>query len=162
MGAKEKDESERPLLLFAVWTLRHSVGALLEQAFRNGPLNPDEFGFYSAVHDYQPATPAILAAIAGMPTTTVSSYLSRLIERGHISKTRNPSDGRSFLVELTPAGMKALEETSLRFVPAEDAVFEALSLPVERVMGTLETLTDAVKAATASTAEPTSSPVNRG
>jgi DNA-binding MarR family transcriptional regulator len=161
MGDKEKDESERPLLLFAVWTLSHSVGGLLDQAFRDAPLNPDEYGFYSAVHENQPATPATLAAVAGMPTTTVSSYLSRLIDRGHISKTRNPSDGRSFLVELTPSGMKALEENSLRFVPAQDAVIETLSLPVERVMGTLEKLTEAVKTATAAAAKLASSPVNR-
>jgi DNA-binding MarR family transcriptional regulator len=154
MGDKEeKNEAERPLLLFAVWTLSHNVGGLMDLALEDAPLNPDEFGFYSAVFVNQPVTPATLAELAGMPATTVSSYLNRLTERGHVSKRRNPSDGRSFLVELTADGAKALNETWLRFVPAEDAVFEALELPVEQAVDALAKMTDAVQAAAVSVAQ---------
>jgi DNA-binding MarR family transcriptional regulator len=150
MGDKEKTEKaeeERPLLLFSVWTLSHNVGGLMEQALAEAPLTPEEFGFYSAVFVNKPVTPAALAELAGMPATTVSSYLNRLIERGHITKRRNPKDGRSFLVELTKEGEKAVKETWLRFVPAEDAVFEALALPPAEAVEALSTITEAVQAA---------------
>jgi DNA-binding MarR family transcriptional regulator len=152
MGDKEEKEAERPALLFSVWTLSHNVGGLVGTALECAPLNSEEFGFYSAVFLNQPVTPATLAELAGMPATTVSSWLNRLSDRKHITKKRNPSDGRSFLVELTAKGRKVVEETWLRFVPAEDAVFEALSIPLEQVMETLGKLTEAVQTATASTA----------
>ncbi len=150
MGAKEKAEDRSTSVLFETWTLMHSVGELLDKALADASLNADEFGFYSAVFDHQPVTPNAIAELAGMPATTVSSYLNRLIARGDISKTRNPSDGRSFLIELTPKGRSALHETWLRFEPAQNDVIEKLALPVEQVIDVLKRLTEAVQAATPS------------
>ena len=150
MGDKEKADDRSTSVLFETWTLMHSVGELLDTALAGASLNSDEFGFYSAVFDHQPVTPNTIAELAGMPATTVSSYLSRLVARGDISKTRNPSDGRSFLIELTPKGIKALHETWLRFEPAQDDVIRNLALPVEQVIETMKRLTEAVQAATRS------------
>jgi DNA-binding MarR family transcriptional regulator len=104
------------------------------------------------VFDHQPVTPNTIAELAGMPATTVSSYLNRLVARGDISKTRNPADGRSFLIELTPKGTSALHETWLRFEPAQDDVIANLALPPEQVIETMKRLTEAVQAATGSLA----------
>ena len=152
MGDKEKADDRSTSVLFETWTLMHSVGELLDEALEGGLLNADEFGFYSAVYDHQPVTPNTIAELAGMPATTVSSYLNRLAARGDISKTRNPSDGRSFLIELTPKGMAALHETWLRFEPAQNAVIRNLTQPLEQVIDTLERLTEAVRVATRSSA----------
>jgi DNA-binding MarR family transcriptional regulator len=147
MGAKEKADDSSTSVLFETWTLMHSVGELLERALAGASLNPDEFGFYSAVYDHQPVTPNTIAELAGMPATTVSSYLNRLLARGDISKVRNPADGRSFLVELTPQGNRALHETWLRFEPAQDAVVASLTLPVDQVIETMRRLTEAAQTA---------------
>jgi len=150
MGDKEKADDRSTSVLFETWTLMHSVGELLDRALTGASLNSDEFGFYSAVFDHQPVTPNTLAELAGMPATTVSSYLNRLVARGDISKSRNPADGRSFLIELTLKGTNALHETWLRFEPAQDAVITNLALPVEQVIETMKRLTEAVQAATGS------------
>ena len=128
--------------------LMHSVGGLLDKALAGSGMSPDEFGFYSAVVDNQPITPKRISELVGMPPTTVSSFLNRLIAHGHISKKRNPADGRSFLIELTAEGLKALHEASKRFAPAQNAVIDQLELPVEQVTDTLKRLTEAVQAAT--------------
>ena len=148
MGDNEKPPAESPELLFEVWSLMHSVGGLLDGALAGSGMSPDEFGFYSAVIVNQPLTPKKISQLVGMPPTTVSSFLNRLVSRGHISKLRNPADGRSFLVELTPEGRKHQHEAWTRFEPAQDAVIEQLDLPAEHVIDTLKRLAAAVRAAT--------------
>ena len=148
MGEKGKTQAEQSYLLFEVWALMHSVAGLLGEALAGTGVSPDEFGFYSVVADNQPITPKRISELVGMPPTTVSSFLNRLIAHGHVSKKRNPADGRSFLVELTAEGLIALREASKRFAPAQDAVIDRLELPVAQVTDTLKRLTEAVQAAT--------------
>lgn len=128
----------------------HSLGTLLDKALAGSGLNADEFGFYNVIIDNQPLTPTRISELAGMPPTTVSSYLSRLVARGHVAKTRNPADGRSFLIELTRAGFEVQYEAWKRFTPAQDAVIAHLRPSEARVTSTLKQLTEAVRAATPS------------
>jgi DNA-binding MarR family transcriptional regulator len=148
MGDREKSEDTTVYLLFEVWSLMHGVGALLDKALAGSGLNADEFGFFSVLVDNQPITPKRISELVGMPATTVSSYLNRLIASGHISKTRNPADGRSFLVELTPKGFAVQYEAWKRFVPAQDAVIDNLQPPTQEILDALKQLIEAVRAAT--------------
>ena len=148
MADKENTTAESSSVLFGVWSVAHSVSELLDKALNGSGLNGDEFGFYSALYDGQPITPNEISEHLGMPATTVSSYLSRLSTRGHISRSKNPSDGRSALIELTPEGLGVLHEALTRFLPAQAAVESALALPVEQVIGTLKQLAEAVQTAT--------------
>ncbi|MGD0273247.1 MAG: MarR family winged helix-turn-helix transcriptional regulator [Gaiellaceae bacterium] len=149
MAAKKDTSAESSSVLFGVWSVAHSVTELLDKALNGSGLNADEFGFYSALYDGQPITPNEISEHLGMPATTVSSYLSRLSARGHISRSKNPSDGRSALIELTPEGLEVLHEAWKCFAPAQAAVESALALPVEQVIGTLKQLTEAVQTAAA-------------
>src|SRR5579885_2190711 len=45
-----------------------------------------------------------LADELGMPLTTASDVVRRLESRGHVRRSPNPDDGRSFLFELTARG----------------------------------------------------------
>ena len=45
-----------------------------------------------------------IAAELGMPLTTASDVMRRLEARGHVRRSANPEDGRSFLFELTAKG----------------------------------------------------------
>jgi DNA-binding MarR family transcriptional regulator len=149
MGDKNDTTAESSSVLFGVWTAFNGVAELIGKALADAPLNGDDFGFYSAVYDGQPITPNEIAEALGMPATTVSSYLNRLSDRGHISRRKNPADGRSTLIELTAPGTDALEETWKRFEPAQKAVEAALALPVAEVIGVLRELNVAVRTAVA-------------
>ena len=45
-----------------------------------------------------------VAAELGMPLTTASDIVRRLEARGHVRRSANPEDGRSFLFELSAKG----------------------------------------------------------
>ena len=149
MEDKKDTSAESTSVLFGVWSVAHSVGELLNQALAGSGLNADEFGFYSALYDGQPITPNEISEHLGMPATTVSSFLSRLTARGHISRSKNPADGRSALIELTPEGLKVQSEAWERFAPAQAAVESALELPVAEAIGTLKQISEAVQTAIA-------------
>lgn len=150
MGHKEEDPVQNSYVLYETWTLMHSVGTLLDKVLEGSGMKAGEFGFYSVVIDNQPVTPTRISELVGMPPTTVSSFLSRMIERGHASKRKNPDDGRSFLIELTPLGYETQYGAWRRFLPAQDAVIDNLEVPVDDVSQALQLLTEAVRAATPS------------
>ena len=154
MGDKNNTTAEESSVLFGVWTAFNGMADLVGKALLEAPLNGDEFGFYSALYDGQPITPNEIAEYLAMPATTVSSYLNRLLARGHISRSKNPADGRSALIELTIEGREALYETWKRWAPAQAAVESALELPVEQVIDTLRQLTKAIQTAVAQREKP--------
>ena len=71
-------------------------------------LSPNDFAVQSAIRAFQPITPTRLAALLGMPPTTLSSYLRRLEARRQIRRRPNPDDGRSALLEVTKSGDRAV------------------------------------------------------
>ena len=112
-------EQRGPFLL--VFAIGQQLGALLGQTMRAAPLRPGEFAVYSALRLEQPVTPTRLAAVLGMPPTTLSSALRKMSEAGHLSRVPNPEDGRSQLVELTEAGV----EVTVACFPAFGATINA-------------------------------------
>ena len=51
-----------------------------------------------------PRTPSELAAMLGMPLSTLSTYLGAMLGRGDAKRIPNPTDGRSVRVVLTDRG----------------------------------------------------------
>jgi DNA-binding MarR family transcriptional regulator len=96
-------EQRGPFLL--VFALDQQLAGLLGQTMRDAPLKPGEFAVYSALRLEQPVTPTRLAAVLGMPATTLSSALRKMTEAGHLTRVPNPADGRSALVELNAEGV---------------------------------------------------------
>src|SRR3954466_10509616 len=97
-------EQRGPFLV--MFALDQQLAGLLGQTMRDAPLKPAEFAVYSALRLEQPMTPTRLAAVLGMPATTLSSALRKMTEAGHLTRVPNPADGRSALVELNPAGVE--------------------------------------------------------
>lgn len=54
--------------------------------------------------------------------------LNELDERGYVERRRDPADRRRHIVEITPAGLEALEEAERKLETLEDEVLGALSL----------------------------------
>jgi DNA-binding MarR family transcriptional regulator len=111
-------------LLFDVFALNQAVGRLLAAAMRDGPLSPAEYAVYSAVFELEAATPTRLAARLGMRLTTFLDQLRVLESRGHAVRVEHPTDGRSYRVVLTAAGLQAHRGANRLFEAAHRA-FEA-------------------------------------
>ena len=153
------DESERPdgvaemarleirgpfLLLFA---LAQQQSSLLHHAMADRPLQPAEFAVYSALRLSQPTTPTLLAATLGMKATTLSSMLVRMAKNGHLKRRRNPADGRSVVLSLSPAGVRATEESFTSFSVAIESFRRHLEIEEPALLHSLEAMSRALSRA---------------
>ncbi|MDQ2838968.1 MAG: MarR family winged helix-turn-helix transcriptional regulator [Actinomycetota bacterium] len=133
------------LLLFA---LAQQQSNLLQQAMAGAPLPPTEFAVYSALRLMQPTTPTQLAGTLGMKASTLSSMLVRMARNGHLKRRRNPADGRSVVLSLSPAGIRATEACFETFSVAIEAFRRNLDLDEADLLRHLEAMSSALGAAT--------------
>ncbi len=103
------DRIERPNLLLQTYIVGQLVGGLLAEDMTAGELLPSEYAVQSVIGAFGPIMPSELAQMIGMPATTLSAHLRRFSERGHLDRTPNPRDGRSYLVTLSAKGRAAVE-----------------------------------------------------
>jgi DNA-binding MarR family transcriptional regulator len=134
-------------ILFDVYALNQAVGRLLSGAMRDGPLTPAEYAVYSAIFELEAATPTELAARLGIRLTTFMDHL-RLIEgRGHARRLPHPSDGRSYRVNLTNAGLEAHRRANRLFEAAYREFVAELPDGEAAAQRALETIRRAAEAA---------------
>jgi DNA-binding MarR family transcriptional regulator len=131
-------------VLFDVWLTSRAVTGVLDEALAPSGLTADEFGIYSALSSAEVLTPSDLARWMFAPTTTVSSVVKRLERRGHLARERNPRDGRSYLLTLTPAGRKAHATAGRLFLPVLHETVVALAHHESAVRRELRRLRESV------------------
>jgi DNA-binding MarR family transcriptional regulator len=102
-------------LLWQLFVTGQHVKQLLGAAMADAPLTPDEYAVYSVLFDLGPKSPTELARAVGMPPTTMSHYVRAILERGHATRQRSASDGRSYVLALTDAGLGVHRQTGHRF-----------------------------------------------
>jgi DNA-binding MarR family transcriptional regulator len=102
-------------ILFDVWLVSKLMSGLLDDSLMASGMTGDDFGMYSLLRRFGPATPSQIARWTGLRPTTVSANLKRLAARGHTSQSRHPDDGRSYLVGLSPEGVAAHTATARVF-----------------------------------------------
>ncbi len=112
------DRRKRSSLLFDLFAANQRVRSLLVAAMEGAGLKPDEYAVYSALFEFEPISPTEIAAIVGMPPTTLSHYIRAMRERGHLDEQRNPRDSRSRVLTLTVAGRRAHRRANRAFEPA--------------------------------------------
>jgi DNA-binding MarR family transcriptional regulator len=71
-------------------------------------LSPSQTAALATIDRHGPLTPSELATREGIQRPTVTRIVSRLEEGGLVQRTRDPQDGRSALVALTPEGRELL------------------------------------------------------
>jgi len=133
---KTKRPGEQQLsLLFDVWLVMHLASGLLDDALAETGLSGDDFGLYSLLKGFGPAKPSQIARWTGMRATTVSAGLKRMAGRGHSVQQVNPVDGRSYLVALSAAGLRAHAQAAKPFLAVMDQLEEILGpdAPGQRV-----------------------------
>jgi DNA-binding MarR family transcriptional regulator len=111
-----------PTILFEVFWTQQKRKRLVEMALEGTDLPPDDYPFYVVIGADGPLTPTALAEQLEMPLSTVTFRLRRLEKRGHAERIDNPSDGRSFLIRLTPQGRALLNKARPRFRSYAEAV----------------------------------------
>jgi DNA-binding MarR family transcriptional regulator len=113
-------------VLFEVWLVSRATLAVLNRALAPSGLDAEEFAFYSMLAAPSRVTPSDLARWMAAPPTTVSSVIKRLERRGHARRDKNPADGRSYRVRLTPAGRRAHRMAARDFAPVLGQVVDVL------------------------------------
>jgi len=136
-------------LLFDVFVLNQRLRTLLGRALSDAELRPDEYAVYSVLFEHGSLTPTQMAARMAMPVTTTLDYLRAMSARGHINRERNPADGRSYIVSLTPQGLRVHRSTHAAWSVAVSRLEAALDLPPLEVRQALHALDDAAAAAIA-------------
>ena len=105
-------------MLFDIWLIGHAMSTLIDEALAPSGIGGDDFGLYSLLQGWGPATPSQISRWTGMRPTTVSVSLKRMAARGHAEQTPNPADGRSYLVGLNAAGKAAHGSAAAGFLSA--------------------------------------------
>lgn len=129
--------------LFAVWQLVRVIDPLIDDAVAG--MSAADFGLYSQLRYSEPVTISALAEELGSPLSTVSQYVGRLEDRGHVALVPNPADGRSRLVSLTPTGVRAQAEAAPGFQALLARVRSVLGADEPAVLAALERLRDALQ-----------------
>jgi DNA-binding MarR family transcriptional regulator len=95
---------------------------LVSTAMDGLELPPEDYPFYVLIGAEGPWTPTALAARMEMPLSTVLFRVRRLERRGHVDRTPNPDDRRSYLVQLSGDGKQLLGQARPRFRALATAV----------------------------------------
>jgi DNA-binding MarR family transcriptional regulator len=140
-------EFRGPFLL--IFALDQQLASLLQQAMADAPLTPGEFAVYSALRLMQPTTPTQLAGTLGMKPTTLSSVLVRMSKNGHLKRRRNPADGRSVILTLSPSGVRVTEACFAGFGAAIEAFRRQLTVDEAALLSNLEAVSAAIERASA-------------
>jgi DNA-binding MarR family transcriptional regulator len=90
--------------------LRHAIARTARRLRQEAgeDLSPSQSAALATIDRHGPLTPSELADRERVKRPTATRVLARLAEAGLVDRTRDPQDGRSSLVALTPAGRELL------------------------------------------------------
>ena len=119
-------ERRYPNVLLQSFITGQLASELLRRELDAAGMTPNQFGVQSVIGAFGPLTPTELAVRLGMAQPTVSAWIKRLTEEGQIERRPHPTDGRSYLLEVTDAGRTALRAAFPHFGAALAKVEAAL------------------------------------
>ena len=92
----ESRPERRISLSFDVFAVSQRLGAYLDRALAGTGIRPAEYAVYSLMLEAGPRTPSELAAMLGMPPSTLSTYLAACSPAATPGGSRTrPTDDRS-------------------------------------------------------------------
>ena len=80
------------------------VVRILEHRLGPTGIPPYQLGLVTHIRHAQPVTPTAIAAVSGVPLTTLRDNIQRLVDGGLVQRIAHPTDGRSYELELTAQG----------------------------------------------------------
>ena len=105
----------RPGPFLNMFVATQLVDRVATREFERAGLTPHAIGVLQLIWINEPVTPTQLERITGMRPTTLRDRVNELIERGEVRRVPNPADGRSQLLETTPAGDRAADDARIAF-----------------------------------------------
>ena len=134
---------------FEIFALSQRLGTYLDRALEGTGVRPAEYAVYSLMLEAGPRTPSELAAMLGMPLSTLSTHIGAMLARGDAKRIPNPSDGRSVRIVLTDRGRGVIRRVNPPFTDALVALEASLGRPVADVRAVLGEIHDAIERADA-------------
>ena len=119
-------ERRYPNVLLQSFVTGQLAAELLRRELGAAGMTPNQYGVQSVIGAFGPLTPTELAARLGMAPPTVSAWIKRLIADGQVARRPHPTDGRSYLLEVTDAGRAAVGAAVPHFRVALEKVEAAL------------------------------------
>lgn len=89
-------------------------------------LRPRHLVALTVLREHAPATQQSLASVLSIDRTNLVGLLNELEADGYVERRRSPEDRRRHIVELTPAGERALAGAERAIEEAEAEVFHGL------------------------------------
>jgi len=98
------DENPPRNVLIQLFILGQLASQLMSREFAREGVDRNDFAVLTVVGAYGPITPTELATKLGLPPTTLSATIRRL--GADVARRPHPTDGRSYLLELTSSGVE--------------------------------------------------------
>ena len=114
------------LCLHAQRTAR-ALARRFDVAFRDLGLTNGQFSLMMALNRPSPPGMGAVAALLAMDRTTLTAALKPLARRGLVATARDPNDGRSRLLRLTPAGRALLAKAVPIWIDHHGQIEDAFS-----------------------------------
>jgi DNA-binding MarR family transcriptional regulator len=153
-GQLDEPPQRRISLPFDIFSVSQRLGTYLDRALEGTGVRPAEYAVYSLMLEAGPRTPSELAAMLGMPLSTLSTYITAMLGRGDARRIPNPADGRSVRVVLTDRGRGVVRLVNPPFTQALVALEASLDRPVGEVRAVLLEILDAIERADAARPAP--------
>ena len=110
--------------------LAQALNLGMENVFRKHGLNNATFDVLATLRRSGPPyalTPSDLMASTMVSSGTMTNRIDRLQKNGWISRTRNPDDGRGFVIGLTDQGFRLIDSIMAEHVANQHRLTAALS-----------------------------------
>jgi DNA-binding MarR family transcriptional regulator len=121
-----KDGLFEPNLFFQFFLAGQPLGRLIDRALAPTGMRAAEYAILSAVDELEPVMPSDIARLTGTPRPTLTSLIERLVQDGFVERVRNPRDGRSYTLALTPDGRLVKDRNGLALGRALDQLIRHL------------------------------------
>jgi DNA-binding MarR family transcriptional regulator len=119
------DSSPVVLLSNALRLLENAHRHLRISAAARHGMSVSELTALMVVADFAGITPKLLAAELSFTTGAVTALIDRLANAGHLTRTPNPLDRRSVLLELTPTASALLADVTSSYMATISDVLRA-------------------------------------
>jgi DNA-binding MarR family transcriptional regulator len=130
------------------------VVRILEHRLAPTGIPPYQLGLVTHIRHAQPVTPTAISAASGVPLTTLRDNIQRLVDGGLVRRIPHPSDGRSYLLELTTRGEVMARAADPVLAEAYAALERLLPKPLHHYQATVEELNAALERSLAEIDEP--------
>ena len=135
-------------MLVGLWSAAHLAERVVARELAARGVDDEQLALLLLLADApEPRTPTALARELGVPFTTLVHALGRLVARGEAERLQHPTDGRSQVARLTPAGEQRAQAATAGLEAAATAVAAELGRSPGEIGDEMERLRNGLRRA---------------